>query len=317
MIEYDPHRWTSHLFDLHGSMFRKIFGRVGACFLWSILVFWGHSYLTNQGGWKTASIPPTLHSIIGVALGLLLVFRTNTSYDRFWEGRKLWGGIVNESRNLARAASVHLASEPALVRSCILWTAAWAHSARSSLRSEVSLGPIAARLPAAEVSEVLGSGNLPLAIARRISRTLVEGRDAGLVTDVVLVSLDRNVHDLVDYLGGCERIKKTPLPFAYMVHLRRALILYCFTLPFALVADFGWGAMAGTLLVSYIFFGIEEIGVEIENPFDGDDNDLPLDRICGTIEHDLLGLIDDRPPLPRAIKSPPIMEPSVAAGLLS
>ncbi len=316
MIEYDPHRWSSHLFDVRGSMFRKIFGRVVACVLWSAAVLLGHRYLTGPGGWESASIPPTLHSIIGVALGLLLVFRTNTSYDRFWEGRKLWGGIVNGSRNLARAATIHLARDPALVRSCILWTATWSHSARSKLRSEVSLGPVAARLPAAEVSAVLGSSNVPLAVAGMISRKLAEGRDAGLVSDVVLMGLERDVHDLVDHLGGCERIKKTPLPFAYVVHLRRALILYCFTLPFALVADFGWGAIAGTLLVAYIFFGIEEIGVEIENPFDGDDNDIPLERICDTIEHDLLALIDERPVVAKAKAAGDraLAAPEVAAG---
>ncbi len=316
MIEYDPHRWTSHLFDIHGSMFRKIFGRVAACVAWSVVVFLGHRYLTGQEGWKGASIPPTLHSIIGVALGLLLVFRTNTSYDRFWEGRKLWGGIVNTSRNLARAASLHLARDPALVRSCILWTATWPHAARSSLRSGVALGPLAARLPAAEVSAVLGSGNVPLAVARQISRKLVEGRDAGLVSDVVLVALDRDVHDLMDHIGGSERIKKTPLPFAYMVHLRRALILYCFTLPFALVADFGWGAIVGTFLVAYIFFGIEEIGVEIENPFDGDDNDIPLERICATIERDLLALIDAGPVAAEAgsTEDRTLTSPAIAAG---
>jgi putative membrane protein len=105
--------------------------------------------------------------------------------------------------------------------------------------------------------------------------------------------LDQNVQLLIDYLGGCERIHKTPLPFAYVVHLRRALILYCFTLPFALVESFGWGTILDTLLVAYVFFGIEEIGVEIENPFGQDDNDLPLERICATIEQNLQALLDD------------------------
>ena len=102
------------------------------------------------------------------------------------------------------------------------------------------------------------------------------------------MALDQNVHLLTDHLGACERIHKTPLPFAYMVHLRRALILFCFTLPFALVGDFGWGTIPDTLLVAYVFFGIEEIGVEIEDPFGLDDNDLPLERLCATIERDRL-----------------------------
>jgi putative membrane protein len=109
------------------------------------------------------------------------------------------------------------------------------------------------------------------------------------------VTIDANVQQLIDYLGGCERIKKTPLPFAYVIHLRRALILYLFTLPFALVEQFGWATVAFTLIISYILFGIEEIGVEIENPFGTDANDLPLEDICATIEKNLLAVIENPP----------------------
>jgi putative membrane protein len=103
----------------------------------------------------------------------------------------------------------------------------------------------------------------------------------------LLLSLDQNVQLLIDYMGGCERIHKTPLPFAYVVHLRRALIAYCFTLPFALLDQFEWGTIAAVLLIAYTLFGIEEIGVQIEDPFGSDDNDLPLKDICSTIEANL------------------------------
>ncbi len=291
MVEYDPKRWTSHLFDVRNSMFHAIFGRIAICVAWAAVVLLFHRSLKASLG-DHASIPPTVHSLVGIALGLLLVFRTNTSYDRFWEGRKLWGGIINESRNLARLASVHMKDDPALFRTTVLWTIAWAHSAMGALRGTKGFGQAAGRLPADEVEASLAAPNVPLDVARRITSGLVEARDRGLLSDITLANLDANVQQLIDYLGGCERIKKTPLPFAYMVHIRRALIIYCFTLPFALVEDYGWGAIFGTLLVAYIFFGIEEIGVEIENPFDGDDNDLPLERICSTIERDLLGLLD-------------------------
>jgi putative membrane protein len=305
MIEYDPKHWTSHLFDIRNSMFHAIFGRVLACVGWSTVVLVAHWYGMSRLVMSHTSIPATVHSLVGVALGLLLVFRTNTAYDRFWEGRKLWGGIVNESRNLARLASVHLKDDPALFRSMVRWTVAWSHAAMHGLRGGVGFGPVASELPAREVEAALASGHVAIDVARRITGLLVEARDKGLISDIVLVSLDANVQQLVDYLGGCERIKKTPLPFAYMVHIRRALILYCFTLPFALVDSYGWGAIVGTLLVAYIFFGIEEIGVEIENPFDGDENDLPLDRICATIEKDLLGLIaEDKAAVGEPVASP-------------
>ena len=107
----------------------------------------------------------------------------------------------------------------------------------------------------------------------------------------MFTTLDQNVQLLIDYLGGCERIHKTPIPYAYMVHVRRALIMYCGSLPFSLVKDFGWETVPAVVLLTYVFLGIEEIGVEIEDPFGEDENDLPLERICGTIERNLLELI--------------------------
>lgn len=295
MVDYDSKHWTSHLFDIQNSMFRAIFGRIVICVGWSVFVLLLHDKLKGRLGFDHASIPSTAHSLVGFALGTLLVFRTNTAYDRFWEGRKLWGGIVNESRNLARSASVHLKGEPALLRPTILWTVALSHAAMHGLRGGAGLGPAASRLPPGEVQDVLRSDHPAMDISRRITALLVEARDRGIISDLILVTFDRNLGQIVDNLGGCERIKSTPLPFAYMVHIRRALILYCFTLPFALVESYGWGSIVGTLLVAYIFFGIEEIGVEIENPFDGDDNDLPLERICATIERNLLPMAGDDP----------------------
>ena len=123
----------------------------------------------------------------------------------------------------------------------------------------------------------------PLAIAKRITSLLVEARDRKFISDITLASLDQNVELLVDYLGGCERIATTPLPFAYMVHLFRVMIVYCFSLPFALVDSFGWLTVPAILGVAYTFFGIEEIGVEIENPF-GDD--IERSRPRGTLQQD-------------------------------
>lgn len=294
MIDYDPHDWWTHFFDIKGSMAREIIGRVLMLTLWSASVV-----LFFEWSGKSIGIPSTVHGLVGVALGMLLVFRTNSSYDRFWEGRKLWGGIVNETRNLARAALVHLDADRPLRDEVVHWTAAWAHAAMHSLRGQRDLGPPADRLPPVEVQAVLGAEHVPLAVAGRITARLAEARDRGLISDYVMIDIDHNVQLLIDYLGGCERIRKTPLPFAYMVHVRRALVLYGFALPLALVSDFGWETVPVTLIVSYIFFGIEEIGVQIEDPFGHDDNDLPLNAICATIERNLSSLVGD-PPHPQA-----------------
>jgi putative membrane protein len=168
---------------------------------------------------------------------------------------------------------------------------AFAYSTMHGLRDAAGLGPPFDRLPREEVTVTLEARNVPLAVAARISEKLAEARTRGLISDYARLELDRIVKELVDYLGGCEWILRTPLPFVYMVHLRRALILYCFTLPFPLVKSYHWFTIVIVLLLSYILFGIEEIGVEIENPFGDDSNDLSLEQYCGRIERDVAELL--------------------------
>jgi putative membrane protein len=285
MVHYDPHRWLDHFFDIRGSMLREILSRVALCVAWTALVVWVY-----HAGWKVA-IPSTLHMLVGTALGLLLVFRTNASYDRFWEGRKLWGGMVNETRNLIRSAGSWFGHDRELLVELACWTAAFPFASCSYLRgAPQSLGTAKLGLPAAAIASVEKAEHPVLAVAARMTQCLSRAAERGLVSDIGRVALDQNIQLLVDYLGGCERIRKTPLPFAYVVHLRRALVLYCFTLPFALVQQYGWTTIVDVLLIAYVFFGIEEIGVEIEGPFGFDDNDLPLEQISETIRHNVFEL---------------------------
>ncbi|MEZ5401220.1 MAG: bestrophin family ion channel [Bryobacteraceae bacterium] len=284
MIDYDPHSWLDHFFDIKGSMVREILGRVAVCVAFAVLVV-----LAYQRGVHLA-IPSTLHALVGLALGLLLVFRTNASYDRFWEGRKLWGGIVNETRNLVRMGTIHFPHDRELLRDLTRWTALFPYAAMHSLRGVKAVGREVPGFTDAELARAEAAQHPVLAVATRMSECLQEARRRGYVTDFVQMAADQNVQLLIDYLGGCERIRKTPLPFAYVVHLRRALVVYCFTLPFALVETYGWTTILDVLMVSYVFFGIEEIGVEIEGPFGFDDNDLPLEAISQTIRDNVLAL---------------------------
>jgi ion channel-forming bestrophin family protein len=286
MIQYDAHNWTDHLFDIKGSMVHEIIGRVLLVVAWSAAIVGFHYYV------RPVSVPSTIHSLVSVALGLLLVFRTNASYDRFWEGRKAWGSMVNTSRNLARATRAFLSERPDLRGRIVLWCICFVYASMNALRGVRGLGPSAARLPAEEVAAVENAQHVPLAAAMQISGAIAEARREGSLSDYLAAMLDNNVQLLVDNLGVCERIHRTPLPFAYVVHLRRALLLYCATLPFALIDPFGWYTVLDTFVVAYIFFGIEEIGVEIEDPFGEDDNDLPLEDLCRTIENNLLETLE-------------------------
>lgn len=286
MIQYDAHNWSDHLLDIHGSMVREIIGRVTLCVIWAALICLC-DYLLQYNGRGSLSFPETAHALIGGVLGLLLVFRTNASYDRFWEGRKLWGSMVNECRNTSRAAETWLAADPQLVHQVKEWIAAYPWAVMHRLRGTKGLSPEAPDLDAQDVSAVIAAPHPSLEIARHLSRRFLAARNSGLINDMQLVALELNVQHLIDFLGGCERIQNTPMPFAYMVHLRRALIVYCFTLPFALYDKYQWLTLVIVAVVAYIMFGIEEIGVEIENPFGDDENDLPLERICENISNNV------------------------------
>jgi putative membrane protein len=278
MTEYNPHYWWRYLLRIEGSMFREIVLRLIVPTLWCV----GVVVLFDRGHKLTA--PLTVHGLVGTVMGLLLVFRTNASYDRFWEGRKLWGGIVNETRNLIRAAEQPLREAKELHAQLLLWTSIYPWAVVRTLRANVGdLGPAAAQLPADEIAKVLAAKNPGVAVARQLSAVLGEARRRGLISDFVQMTLDQNVQLLVDYQGGCERIHRTPLPFSYVVHLRRLLFLYIYTLPFVLVETYGWLTLPAVFVCAFFFFGIEEIGVEIEDPFDGDANDLPLKRISAGI----------------------------------
>src|SRR3984885_15538524 len=149
MIQYDPHRWFDYLFDVKSSMTLAITPRVLACVFWA-----GAVVAFDRWAWP-AGVPSTVHTLVGTALGLLLVFRTNSSYDRFWEGRRLWGNLINECRNLARCAAVHLKADPVIQDHVIRWTGIFPYAVKNVLRGTEGLGPIADELPKAELDWVI------------------------------------------------------------------------------------------------------------------------------------------------------------------
>ena len=282
--QYDKQDWWRQLFDTHRSMLREIFSRVIFALLWTGAVFYVHIR------WTPLDVPNVTHIIVGGFLSLLLVFRTNSSYDRFWEGRKMWGGINNESRNLARLCDVHLAAEPALRKSTLLWAIELPWSIMHALRHTEWTSTT---LPADQVEAVSRSAQVPLAVCRKITALLKTARDKGVISDWVMVSIDANLQQIVDYLGACERIHKTPLPFAYVVHLRRALVLYIYALPFSLLSSFGWETFPAMFLISFVLFGIEEIGVELEDPFGKNPNHLSLELYCHGIQKVLSDVLEN------------------------
>jgi putative membrane protein len=239
------------------------------------------------------SVPSTTISVIGSALFFLMVFRTNASYDRWWEGRKKWGMIINRTRDFARQSSGFI-KDPILTDRMIRWTIAFAVCTKRHLRFERELTELKHILGEQEVEEIQAAVHMPLQCLERLTQYMVQAREdpkESRVTDIVMTAMDANLTDFEDELGACERILKTPFPFAYVVHLRSFMVLWLYALPFALVSTCTWITIPTVTIVAYALMGIETIGVEIENPFGHDFNDLPLDAICKTIETNLLEIL--------------------------
>jgi len=281
MVSYDPRSWLSVVFTFHGSVLPKLAPRIALA-----------SALGGAAAWLFAErgfrIPSTAHSMVGVALGLLLVFRTNASFDRWWEGRKLLGSAVNRTRDLTRQVTTLLEGEgpevDALRADLRRRVVAFYGLLRLHLRAERDLKALGALLTDDEREALEPLKNRPAVMITWLSGALAEQARQGRLTEQRLQVMDANLSTFNDVLGACERILKTPIPFAYAQHIKTFLVMFCFSAPFAIVGDMKWYTPIAAGILAFAMFGIDEIGVEIEDPFGHDPNDLPLDAIGEGIE---------------------------------
>ncbi|AGP36946.1 hypothetical protein BE04_29430 [Sorangium cellulosum] len=236
-----------------------------------------------------------------VVLGLLLVFRTTAGYARWWEGRTLWGGIVNQSRNLTVSAIAYGPADAAWRQAVTRWVAVFAHVTRRSLRAERTLPEVVTLVGALDAAAVAGAEHMPSYASARLAALLRDARDQHRMDPFAFVQLDRERASLLEHAGGCERILATPIPSVYSLTTRSFIAVYLLALPLALVGSLGWFAPVAALLVTYPILAVEQIGAELQIPFATTSlSHLPLDEICGTIERNVLaaaaGVTTDRAP---------------------
>lgn len=286
MIDYEPRAWVRHLFTVRGSIIPAVAWRLGLVTAFTVAVVILH------GRYDWYDPPPTPHQIMGLALGLILVFRNNSAYDRWWEGRKRWGGMVNRTRDLTRQILTWIDGLPELKERLVRHVVAYVYLVKQHLRSDRGLRDLDHLLDRAAIDAIAQSTHRPLFAAEVLALGLREARARDALHPYAAMHLDANVTYLVDEMGACERIVRTPMPFAYVTHTRQFLALYVLTLPLALVGIFGWATVPITALVTYGFLGVDEIAVQIEDPFGHDPNDLPLEAICQGIERSCLELLD-------------------------
>jgi ion channel-forming bestrophin family protein len=288
-MSVDKQQWFKMTFQLRGSVLAAIYKQVLWCgffgFIISLLYYF-----------KLPVSEPILGSVIpSIVLGLLLVFRTNTAYERFWEGRKCWGSMVNNVRNLARQIWVSVdeieakdKNEKIAVLNLLV---AFSVATKLHLRGETVNPELEELMSFSKYRKLTSMNHPPLEIAFWIGDYLQKQYQRNCINSYQLSAMQHLLDSLVDNLGACERILRTPMPLAYAIHLKQLLLLYCMLLPFQIVKDLEWWTGFVAALISFTLFGIEAIGLEIENPFGYDENDLPLDAICNTMKRNIDDLI--------------------------
>ena len=231
----------------------------------------------------------TTYEVGGGALGVFLVLRTNSGYERWWDARKLWGGITNQSRSLATAAIAYGANDQWKAE-IIGWIALFGHAARRRLRGDLELPEADHLIGTDATATLMTSTHRPVAIALKIADLLNEA--AGQLPPPILMQMERDRITLIDNIGGCERILSTPVPQAYTILIRQFLVMFLASFPFGILQKVTWLTPLITLFVAFPMLALDEIGTELQNPVSSDSvNHLPLDKYCQTIEDNLMELL--------------------------
>ncbi len=300
MLVGQQNTWLQQLLPWRGSAAQRIWPRLLVVLLFSSAITFAHRWFDDA----SVALSPLPFSLVGVALGIFLGFRNNASYDRFWEGRKLWGELINHSRSWTRQVLTLVDRDGARPttqqRELVLGAAVLAHVVRQHLRDEHRSDEYAALATAAGCDVALVARHRPLATLQWLGERLAAAARAGTVDPFHVPVLEHTLVAFTNVFGGCERIKNTPIPGSYSVLIHRIVALYVFGLPFGLLASTGLFTPVVVLFIAYAFLGLDAIGGEIEHPFGHDPNDLPLSALTRTIEIDLrelLGETDLPPPL--------------------
>lgn len=273
------------LFSLKGSIIPVIWRKVLFTTLLSSLVVATHGTLYHYKVTLTA----TPFTLWGLTLAIFLGFRNSAAYQRFWEARTLWGDLLVSARNLTRQVQQYF---PQLDREERLYLLqpllAYPYALRNFLRSVVYENTN--RIADEEVCQHMQSPSMMLGV---LGKRLAEYARLAKLDPILLAQMDRQVNHMSRVLGGCERIKSTPIPYPYILMLHRIVHVYCFLLPFCLVDSIGWLTPVAVCILAYTFFGLDALGDQISDPFDVQPNDLALNAMSRNIETAVLEMLGE------------------------
>ncbi|MCA6068763.1 hypothetical protein JI747_016470 [Chryseobacterium sp. RG1] len=281
MIIRQRTNWLKMLFIWRGSVLKKIIVQLLTITLFSLAIYYFKGKIFDY----KVHLNPTIFTLIGLALAIFMGFCNTASYDRYWEGRKLWGLLVIETRSLTRQIfSLIDGPQEEEKQKIVKMISAFCWSLNYQLRNKQGTEHLSRLLSPEQVEKLNGKKFIPSIILGFIADWIQEQHRKGNIDTIVLTQLDHQLNQFSNISGGCERILNTPLPFAYSVLLHRTVYFYCFWLPFGLVDTLGWMMPLIVGLISYTFIALDAIIQEIGEPFGEEENDLALNTICKTIE---------------------------------
>lgn len=275
------------VFTIQGTITPYIQWRVMVFGVWATVVWW----CTNHLFQIQIDLGVAPYEIIGAVMALLLVLRTNSGYDRWYEGRKLWGGIVNQSRNLGVIAVAYGPDNQQWRDTFLRWVSAFPYIAKHSLRNENDYSDLKEILRPDEIEMLREAAYAPIIATARIAKLLRQAREDLGMDGFAFMKAEEQRALLIDYMGACERILKTPLARVISIKVRKFLFLFLFVLPIAIVDKSGAMTPLLTILVAFPLLSLDQIGIELENPFSKTRlSHLPLDHIGEAIHQNLVGL---------------------------
>jgi len=285
MINYNPKSW-SMLIMVKGALIRKLLPGMIVIMVISFTLCYLHMHEKIDFLVMSNSLP----GYMGAALGILLVFRNNTAYDKWWEARKEVGALVNVSRNIAITLNGFLPKDNPEKHKIANLVAYFAFIMKGHLRNKVQMEEVKT-LTESEYNIINNSIHRPTAIANIIMSKIEELWKNKHISDIQQMVLVNQVTSMVDILGKCERIKNTPIPIAYAFLLKFFIVLYIMILPFGLLDELQWWSVPLSLILYYIMMSIVLTAEEIEDPFGKDLNDLPMDEISANIRKNIMEII--------------------------
>ena len=295
MINYNPKEWFTFIFRFHkADTFRKLFPLlIGICvYAWLIAFLETRIFpVTDKSFVRNI---PIMHNLLGFAISMLLVFRTNTAYDRWWEGRKLWGALVNNSRNLSMKLSSMIPAEDKEQRSFFRKIIpAYAYALHNHLRSEKTRTALFESKEHETIfTQIDQEKHIPNQVASLMFKHIQQLYTEKKIDGNQLIILNAEWQSFTDICGACERIKNTPIPYSYSVFIKKFIFIYIMTLPVGYVFSLSYYVIPVVAFIFYVLASLELIAEEIEDPFGGDDNDVPTDKIARNIHNHVNELFD-------------------------